>query len=265
MSCTAASRAQALPHHGAGQTTTLDQPLAAAGLGTRSLRPCTTSREPRPIPCTPGTGGAGPRPPQEDRLWAPAHLPGTFAPLRFQNCFLPPSLAMAAVTSSPLPAPRGPGPAASGFTLPHCFPQESDCAPPCWDRSTTPLPIRPPVQPGSFSQSEVRVLPSGPGWANGRAGEWRGGGWRRGGECVAAELGGRRRSLGRPCPGVWRLAWLRLCSPRLVSSAWGGWWGATGAAKRQRSYLPLALCPWRPQNPVPCMPGKPWMAKGKAI
>lgn len=35
-----------------------------------------------------------------------SHLPGTFAPLRFQNCFLPPSLAMAA---SPHP-PRGPGP-----------------------------------------------------------------------------------------------------------------------------------------------------------
>lgn len=31
----------------------------------------------------------------------PPHLPGTFAPLRFQNCFLPPSLAMVAVTSSP--------------------------------------------------------------------------------------------------------------------------------------------------------------------
>lgn len=32
-----------------------------------------------------------------------SHLPGTFAPLRFQNCFLPPSLAMAA---SPHPRRR---------------------------------------------------------------------------------------------------------------------------------------------------------------
>lgn len=53
-----------------------------------------------------------------------SHLPGTFAPLRFQNCFLAPSLAMTAVTSSPYPrhGPR-PQPAPSGFTPPIPFPR----------------------------------------------------------------------------------------------------------------------------------------------
>jgi len=62
----------------------------------------------------------GPRPSR-----GPSHLPGTFAPLRFQNCFLPPSLAMAAVTSSPSPRSR-PRPTPSGFTPPHSLPQERD-------------------------------------------------------------------------------------------------------------------------------------------